>query len=104
MKMIGTIRRWRWLSLGLGLLFVVPCASASTGDFYSSYEAKIVGHIVLPGNPARQILLQQTGRKEYLYVKQTSQPGFAVIDVTNPKKPHVMNHISQRNLTIVNPG
>jgi len=104
MTMTRTIRRFGCFFMGFAAVAAVPCTSASTGDFYPSYEAKIVGHVVLSGNPARQMLLQQTGRKEYLYVKQASQPGFTVIDVTKPTKPQVVNHISQRDLTIVNPG
>lgn len=104
MKIINKIRSSGWFVAILVGCFVVPYLSASAGDFYPSYEAKVVGHIVLSGNPVRRMLLQQAGRREFIYVKQASQPGFTVIDVTKPKTPRVVSRISQRNLTILSPG
>ncbi len=104
MKTIRKTPRFRhvWLLLGA---FVLPiCAGASQGDFYPSYEAKIVGHVVLSGKPTRQMFLQQEGRRAYLYVRQASQQGYTVFDVTKPERPKLLNHISQRNLTILDSG
>jgi hypothetical protein len=91
-----------WLLLGA---FVLPiCAGASTGDFYPSYQTKIVGHVVLSGKPARQMFLQQEGRRAYLYVRQASQHGYTVFDVTKPERPKLLNQVSQGNLTILDSG
>jgi hypothetical protein len=91
-----------WLWLGA---FILPiCAVASQGDFYPSYEAKIVGHVVLSGKPTRQMFLQQEGRRAYLYVRQASQQGYTVFDVTKPERPKLLNQLSQRNLTILDSG
>jgi hypothetical protein len=91
-----------WLWLGA---FILPiCAGASQGDFYPSYEAKIVGHVVLSGKPTRQMTLQQAGRRSYLYVRQASQQGYTVLDVTKPERPKLLHQISSRNLTIVDSG
>jgi len=101
MKMIRKASRFRrvWLLLGA---FVLPiCAGASQGDFYPTYEAKIVGHVVLSGTPTRQMFLQHEGRRAYLYVRQASQQGYTVFDVTKPERPKLLNPVSQGNLTIL---
>jgi hypothetical protein len=104
MKLIRKTRRFECLLLALGALFLATSAEASPGDFYTSTEAKVVGHLSLPGNPARQMFIQQMGKKNYLYVRQSSQSDFTVIDVTKPNKPRVVNHVSQGNLTLLNSG
>jgi hypothetical protein len=91
-----------WLLLAACILPI--CASASPGDFYPSYEAKIVGHVLLSGTPTRQMSLQQEGRKSYLYVRQASQQDYTVFDVTKPARPKQINQISQRDLTMIRPG
>jgi hypothetical protein len=91
-----------WLLLGA---FVLPiCAGASTGDFYASYETKIVGHVALSGKPTHQMFLQQEGRRAYLYVRQASQQAYAVFDVTTPDRPQLLNQVPQGNLTILDSG
>lgn len=93
-------RVWLWLGA-----FVLPiCAGASQGDFYPSYQAKIVGHLALSGKPTRQMFLQQEGRRSYLYVRQASQQGYTVFDVTKPERPKLLNQVSQGNLTLLDSG
>jgi len=104
MKTISRPRKFEcvWLAIGV---FVLPiCAFASAGDFYASYEAKIIGHVVLSGTPARQMLLQQEGRRAYLYVRQGSRQGYTVFDVSKPERPKVVSHVAQKNLTMVDSG
>lgn len=103
-KVIRKRRRFEYLLLAVSALFLVTSAKASPGDFYTSTEAKVVGHLPLPGNPARQMFVQRIGRKDYLYVRQSSRSGFTVIDVTKPQKPKVVSHVSQGNLTPLNSG
>ncbi len=91
--------------LAVGTLFLVSGAGASTGDFYPSYEARVVGHVSLPGKAARQMFVQQEGRKELLYIRQASQQGFTVVDVTKPSRPKVVNHkMAAERVTMVDPG
>jgi hypothetical protein len=104
MKTIRNTRGFECVWLALGVFLFPICAGASAADLYISHETKIVGHIALPGTPIGQMLLQQEGRKAYLYVRQVSQPGYAVFDVTKPKRPKAVNHVSQRNLTMVDSG
>jgi hypothetical protein len=101
MRTIHKTRNCLWLLL---CAFVLPiCAGACAGDFYSSYETKIVGHVVLSGKPT-QMFLQQQGRRFYLYVQQASQSGYTVLDVTKPGRPKALNHASRGNLTIIDSG
>lgn len=104
MKTIRMTRKFEWAWLALGALVLPICAFASPGDFYTSYEAKIVGHVALSGPPTRQMFVQQQGRKAYLYVRQASQQGYTVFDVSKPEHPTVVNHLPQKNLTMVDQG
>jgi hypothetical protein len=104
MKTIRNTLRFECLWLLLGAFVLPICAGASTGDFYPSYETKIVGHVVLSGKPTRQMFLQQEGRRAYLYVRQASLHGYTVFDVTKPERPKLVNHLSQRTLTILDSG
>lgn len=103
MKTLRNIASIKYLWL-LGIFVLPICASASPIDFYSSYETKIVGHVAVSGKPTRQMFLQQEGRRAYLYVRQASQQGYTVFDVTKPARPKLLNQVSQRNLTILDSG
>jgi len=104
MKTIRRTRKFGCVWLAIGVLVVPICAVASAGDFYPTNETKIVGHVVLSGKPTRQMFLQQEGRRAYLYVRQASQQGYTVFDVSKPKRPKAVNHVSQKNLTPVDSG
>ena len=104
MKTLRKTSRFKCVWLWLGAFILPICAGASPGDFYPSYQTKIIGHMVLSGKPTRQMSLQQEGRKAYLYVRQASQQGYTVFDVTKPQRPKLLHQISSRNLTIVDSG
>jgi hypothetical protein len=104
MKTIPKTRRFECLWVLVGAFLLPLCAGASTGDLYPSYTTKIVAHVVLSAKPTRQMFLQQEGRKAYLYVRQASQQGYTVFDVTKPEQPKLLNQISQGNLTILDSG
>jgi len=104
MKTLRKTPRFKCVWLWLGAFILPICAGASQGDFYPSYEAKIVGHVLLSGKSTRQMFLQQEGRKAYLYVRQASQQGYTVLDVTKPERPKLLNQVSQGNLTILDSG
>jgi hypothetical protein len=101
MKTIRKTPRFECLWLLLGAFVLPLCAGASTGDFYPSYETKIVAHVALSGKPTHQMFLQQEGRRAYLYVRQASQQGYTVLDVTKPERPKLLHQVSQGNLTIL---
>jgi len=103
MKTIWKTKRIEWVAMALCAFSLTICASASPGDFYPSYEARVVAHLTKLGTPVRQMFLQQEGRKAYLYVRTDSQPGYTVFDVTKPEHPRVV-YRRPENLTVLESG
>ncbi|MGB6679324.1 MAG: hypothetical protein WBE44_21685 [Terriglobales bacterium] len=105
MNMISKIESFACAALTLsGALLLAEPASATTSDFYPAYlQAKVVAHLPLSGG-VRQMFLQQEGRKQYLYVQQSSQQGFTVFDVTKAAKPKTVSYVPQEKLTMVGSG
>jgi hypothetical protein len=105
MKTIWKIRSFACMALTLGaLLFTTGAAEASDIDLYPSYlQATVIAHLPLSGG-AQQLFLQQEGRSQYLYVRQPSQLGVTVIDITKPERPKVVSQLPLENLTIVGSG
>jgi len=104
MKTILKIRTVTCVVLAVGALLSTPGAVASDSDSYPSYlQAKVIAHLPLSGG-ARQMFLQQEGRRQFLYVQQPSQQGVTVIDITKPERPKVVNQVPLENLTTVSFG
>jgi len=72
------------------VLLAVPLMAQ--GRDPNGQSAVIIAHLVLPGPAANQMLLQRQGGKRLLYVDQGAKQGVAVVDVTNPSHPGVVNH------------
>lgn len=52
--------------------------------------ATIIAHLPLTGASVSELVLQQRGSKQYLYLQQASKDGFAIVDVTRPDQPNVL--------------
>ena len=52
--------------------------------------ATIIAHLPLTGASVSELVLQQRGSKQYLYLQQASKDGFAIVDVTKPDQPNVL--------------
>jgi hypothetical protein len=52
--------------------------------------AAIIAHLPLTGASVSQLILQQRGNKQYLYLERASKDGFAIVDVTRPDQPNVL--------------
>lgn len=79
--------------------------ASNDGDFHPTYRnAEVIAHLPLSGTLAHRMFLQQAGQSQYLYVQQSSQEGFTVVDVTKPSKPKIVSRIPQENLTLVASG
>ena len=50
-------------------------------------QIKVAGHLDLPGMQVRNMFLQQRGDKSYLYLRRADKNAFAIVDVTDPSKP-----------------
>jgi len=82
-------------SLALSLLAcfasISPSASANHRAVKPAPQpASVVAHLPLPGGPVNELVLQQRGSKQYLYVEQDSSEGVAIVDVTTPSQPNVI--------------
>jgi hypothetical protein len=53
----------------------------------SQEHVSVTGHLDLQGMPVKQILLQQRGDKRCLFLRRADKNAFAIVDVTNPAKP-----------------
>lgn len=104
MKAIWKIRKFACVALALGALLFTTGADASDSDFNPSYlQARVIAHLPLSGG-AQQLFLQQEGRSQYLYVRQPSQQGVTVIDITKPERPKVVSQVPLENLIMVGSG
>jgi len=70
---------------------MAPVASAKHRASNSMQQpATIIAHLPLTGASVGELILQQRGNKQYLYLEQTSKDGFAIVDVTRPDQPNVL--------------
>jgi hypothetical protein len=57
-------------------------------------QIKVAGHLELPGIRVRHMLLQQRGDKYYLFLRRVDKNDFAIVDVTDPTKPVLVDRNS----------
>lgn len=76
-------------------------SSSDTNQFYS--QARLIAHLSVSG-ATRQMFLRQEGKTRYLYLQRHSQPGFMVIDVTDPRQPKPVRRVPLESLTVVGSG
>src|SRR5260370_5247007 len=53
--------------------------------------AKVIAHLTLKDAPGSEMLLQNKGDKQFLYVQKASKQDFVVIDVTKPVVPTLVS-------------
>jgi len=94
-------QRFSWSHLGFvgaGLaaaIIVLPGTRISANTKPTEVPAKVIAHLALKDAPGSEMLLQNKGDKQYLYVQKASKQGFTVIDVTKPVLPTLVNHGAQ---------
>ncbi len=59
--------------------------------------AKVIAHLPLKEAPGGEMLLQNKGDKQYLYVQKASKQGFTVVDVSKPAQPSLVNRAAGSN-------
>jgi hypothetical protein len=88
----------------LGALCLSAGAAAFPGDSNQSYlQARVIAHLSMSG-ATRQMFLRHEGKTWYLYVQRHSQPGFMVVDVTNPRQPKPVRRAPLESLTVMGSG
>jgi hypothetical protein len=75
------------------IVMSAPRTSANTKP--TEVPAKVIAHLPLKDAPGSEMLLQNKGDKQYLYVQKASKQGFTVIDVTKPVLPSLVNFSAQ---------
>jgi hypothetical protein len=96
----------------LALVFLLGATASNATPKHSPVKpakqpARLIAHLVLPGGPASQMFLLEQNGKEYLLIRQTSETGATVVDVTKPTEPDIVkrtiwsNDTSSGNLEIV---
>jgi hypothetical protein len=82
------------VAFGAAVVFMFASrVSANTKP--TEVPAKVIAHLALKDAPGNEMLLQNKGDKQYLYVQKASKQGFTVIDVTKPVLPSLVNHGAQ---------
>lgn len=75
------------LFVGLSVL-----ASSSPAQTPQGHEVtKVVGHLPLDNIDVNQMFVQKRGAKYFLYLHRPHKDVFALVDVTNPSKPVLLN-------------
>jgi len=74
-------------------LFVAISATANVKNRAikpAAQPATVIAHLALSGASVRQLVLQEHGGKQYLYIDQASKEGFAIVDVTQANQPNII--------------
>lgn len=76
----------------LGLSVAIPTSWAQDNSAESGHEVMtVVGHLPLTGMHVNQMFVQQRAGKYYLYLHRPMKQAFAVVDVTKPGKPVLLD-------------
>lgn len=70
---------------------ITSTSRVSANNKPTEVPAKVIAHLALKDAPGSEMLLQNKGDKQYLYVQKSSKQGFTVIDVTKPVRPALVN-------------
>src|ERR1700734_2768461 len=83
------------------LAFFMAIAPGANAKHRASNAAQqpvtIIAYLPLVGASVSQLVLQQRGNKQYLYLEQASKDGFAIMDVTRPDQPSVLRSEASPN-------
>jgi len=71
--------------------------SLSANTKPTEVPAKVIAHLPLQEALGSEMLLQNKGDKQYLYVQKASKQGFTVVDVTKPRLPSLVNRSTTSN-------
>jgi hypothetical protein len=67
-------------------------ASSTPAQTPQGHEiTKVVGHLPLENIHVNQMFVQKRGEKYFLYLHRPNKDAFALVDVTNPSKPVLVN-------------
>jgi hypothetical protein len=90
------------VAASLVLVFVLVATASTASPKHSSGKpatqpTKILAHLALSGGPASQMFLREQNGKEYILIRQTSEAGVTVVDVTKPTQPNIVKRTTWPN-------
>lgn len=95
---IGRSRIGVRVSLLLIALFVaLPLPAAAQAAGQPQNRVRVVGHLALPGMRVNHMFLQQLGENYYLYLHRPTTQAFALVDVTRPDRPVLLERETLRD-------
>jgi len=99
-RMVGHTRSHR---IGVGIiaafssLFLFAAALDAQSAGQTEERIKVVAHLPLPEMHVNQMFSQQRGNKYYLYLHRPNRQAFALVDVTHPEKPVLLERATLEN-------
>jgi len=85
-----TCRNWGGLVSMIFLLSVMmalPVALAAQSNPETTEEVKVVARMALPRIHVNEMFVQHRNDRDYLYLHRPTRQAFALVDVTNPERP-----------------
>lgn len=68
-----------------------PRTTSGRQDVTGQEHIKVVGHLELSGMHVNQMFIEQRGDKSYLFLHRPTKQAYALVDVTNPDHPVLVN-------------
>jgi len=91
-------RKPRSAFLSIFVVFVVCVVAFANGlaahpprTTETQEEVSVAGHLGLQGMAVKQIFLQQRGNKSYLFLRRADENAFAIVNVSDPAKPYIID-------------
>jgi hypothetical protein len=92
-----TCRNWGGLGIVISLLAIVlalPATVAAQTNSGTNEEVKVIAHLPLSGIHVNEMFLQRRGNKDYLYLHRPTRQAFALVDVSKPEKPVLLERVA----------
>jgi len=70
---------------------LVPfCLAKDKPTQSETQRVSVIAHLPIEGAPVSQLFVQEEGGKQYLYIRQASQSGYTIVDVSHANKPKIV--------------
>jgi hypothetical protein len=69
-------------------------ANAATKATENSDSIVVLARLPLRGIAVEQMFLEESGGRNYLYIRRAGQPGYTVVDVTQARHPRILKQIT----------
>ena len=91
MKTSNGLRRINAVTISAFLCILAPLCRAEDKPAQSGTQrVSVIAHLPIEGAPVTQLIVQEEGGKQYLYVRQASQSAYTIVDVSHANKPKIV--------------